>query len=59
MLAGDFPETVMKTVDKYVPQNQCLFYNQQLKSEQLKSEELLSKSQSSKKQWPSARASSE
>lgn len=44
MLVGDFPETVMKTVDKYVPQSQCLFYDQHLKSE-----ELLSKPQSSKK----------
>lgn len=29
MVAGDFPETVMKAVDKYVPQSQCLFYNRQ------------------------------
>lgn len=34
MVAGDFPETVMKTVDKFVPKNQCLFYNRQLKSEE-------------------------
>lgn len=33
MVAGDFPETVMKTVDKYVPQSECLFYNRQLKSD--------------------------
>ncbi|VVC36511.1 Armadillo-type fold,Armadillo,Armadillo-like helical [Cinara cedri] len=27
LVAGDFPEAVMKTVDKYVPKSQCLFYN--------------------------------
>lgn len=34
MIAGDFPEAVMKAVDKYVPKSQCLFYNRQLKSEE-------------------------
>lgn len=34
MVAGDFPETVMKTVDKYVPKSQCLFYNRPVKSEE-------------------------
>ncbi|XP_025191306.1 sperm-associated antigen 6-like [Melanaphis sacchari] len=34
MVAGDFPETVMKTVDKYVPQSDCLFFNRQLKSDE-------------------------
>jgi len=34
MVAGDFPETVMKTVDKYVPQSECLFFNRQLKSDE-------------------------
>lgn len=34
MLSGEFPETVMKTVDKYVPQSQCLFYNRHLKSDE-------------------------
>lgn len=27
MVAGDFPEAVMKTVDKYVPKSNCLFYS--------------------------------
>lgn len=27
MVAGDFPETVMKTVDKYVPKSECKLYN--------------------------------
>jgi len=30
MVAGDFPETVMTKVDKYVPKSQCLFYNNQV-----------------------------
>ncbi|XP_027841252.1 sperm-associated antigen 6-like [Aphis gossypii] len=34
MVAGDFPETVMKTVDKYVPQSDCIFFNRQLKSDE-------------------------
>lgn len=34
MVAGDFPETFMKTVDKYVPQSECLFFNRQLKSDE-------------------------
>lgn len=34
MVAGDFPETVMKTVDKYVPKSQCLYYNRQARSEE-------------------------
>lgn len=35
MVAGDFPETVMKTVDKYVPKSNCLLYNHQLNSDEL------------------------
>jgi len=34
MVAGDFPETVMKTVDKYVPKSQCLFYKRHLKGDE-------------------------
>lgn len=44
MLAGNFPETVMKTVDKYEPQSKCLFYNRNLTSK-----ESQKKSESSKK----------
>lgn len=35
MVAGDFPEAVMKKVDKYVPQGQCLFENRQPKDEKI------------------------
>lgn len=34
MVAGDFPETVMKAVDKYVPKSNCLLYSNHLKSEE-------------------------
>lgn len=27
MVAGDFPEKIMKTVDTYVPKSRCLFNN--------------------------------
>lgn len=35
MLAGDNSETTMKSMDKYVPPSQCLFYNYHLKSQEL------------------------
>lgn len=34
MVAGDFPETVMTKVDKYVPKSHCLFYTNQAHNDQ-------------------------
>lgn len=48
MVAGDYPETVLKTVDKYVPKSQCFMGNRHLKSE-----EQLSSSYISRKNPPS------
>lgn len=34
MVAGDLPESIMKAVDKYVPKNQCLAHDRNLKNEE-------------------------
>lgn len=42
MVAGDYPETVLITVDKCVPKRQCLIVNRRLKSEERLSKSYLS-----------------
>lgn len=34
MITGGYPESIMKTVDKYVPNSQSILYSGQLKTEE-------------------------